>query len=237
MNKPIIGITPLWDSPKNSIWMLPGYQQGIEAAGGIPLILPLTEDRESLLSILGIIDGILFTGGHDISPKLYNQTKSEFCSELCPTRDTMETVLFTEGVLNQSKPAFGICRGLQFFNAILGGTLYQDIPSQMPAEISHQQKPPYDEPIHSVSITPDTPLHQLLSCSTLMVNSYHHQAIHKLAPLLTAMATAPDGITEAVYMKEKPFVWAVQWHPEFALNHPASQKLFHTFIQSCSSYY
>lgn len=233
MRKPIIGIVPLWDAKRESIWMLPGYQHGIETAGGIPLILPLTDKKENLLGVLGAIDGILFTGGHDVSPELYHQIISDRCGELCKVRDAMELILFHEGVLKQSMPAFGICRGLQFFNSVLGGTLYQDIPTEHPGAVCHQQTPPYDKPLHSIEILPDTPLHQLLNDTKLMVNSYHHQGIHQLAPELTVMAVAPDGIPEAVYMPGKPFVQAVQWHPEFCLSEPNSQKLFSAFIQAC----
>lgn len=235
MNKPIIGVTPLWDSEKDSVWMLPGYLQSIEAAGGIPIVLPLTVDQGNITQLLGLVDGLLFTGGQDVSPTLYGQPILQQCGELCPARDSQETILFQEGVLARHLPAFGICRGLQFFNSILGGTLYQDLPTQKISELIHEQKPPYEVPSHCVSMIPDSPLHQLLGETALMVNSCHHQAVLELADRLTAMAAAPDGLIEAAYMPEMPFVWGVQWHPEITPEHDASGKLFTAFVSACAA--
>ena len=134
----------------------------------------------------------------------------------------------------QDKPVLGICRGIQFLNAALGGTLWQDLPVEYPSEVTPHQTGAYDQPIHTVRLLPGTPLADLLGVDTLPVNSYHHQAIHKLAPGLAAMATAPDGIVEAVYEPGKRFVWAVQWHPEFSWKVSAeSRKIFAAFVSAC----
>lgn len=235
MTKPVIGITPLWDNEKNSVWMLPGYLDSVEAAGGIPIVLPLTAERETAMQLLDLVDGLLFTGGQDIDPAIYHQPVSQQCGEICPARDHLETILFREGILTRHLPAFGICRGLQFINAALGGTLYQDLPTQTTSELTHEQEPPYDIPSHSVSMIPDSPLRLLVGESTLMVNSCHHQAIQELSGRLTAMAAAPDGLIEAAYMPDLPFVWGVQWHPEMTPDHDASQKLFAAFVKACAA--
>ena len=215
MKKPIIGLIPLYDEKKESYWMLPGYMQGIEKAGGIAVMLPLTEDENTLNTLLEKIDGLLLTGGHDVSPSLYGEERLDVCAETCPERDNMEKYIAIAAI-KADKPILGICRGLQLLNALLGGTLYQDLPTQFPSDICHRQKPPYDKPAHRVSLEEGTPLYTLFGKASLNVNSCHHQGIKDLAPRLKAMAFAPDGLTEAVYMPDKKFVWAVQWHPEFA---------------------
>lgn len=128
----------------------------------------------------------------------------------------------------------GICRGIQFLNVHLGGTLYQDLPAEHPTAANHHQTPPYDVPVHSVTLTAGSPLWTLLGKDALAVNSLHHQAIKTLAPGLAAMAVSEDGLTEAVCLPDKRFVWAVQWHPEFSFRvNEDSRKIFKVFIESC----
>ncbi len=230
--KPIVGVMPLWDEERDSIWMLPGYLDGLRQAGGIPLIFPLSSDEEELRRLMALCDGFLFTGGQDVSPSLYGEEPLEDLLSVCPMRDRMESLVFKEA-LRADKPILGICRGIQFINAALGGTLYQDLPSQHPSGTEHCQRPPYDEPIHDVLVIKDSPLFRLLGTERLPVNSYHHQAVKKLAPGLIIMALSPDGLIEAVHMPAKHFLWAVQWHPEYSWRtDSASRKLFSVFIRS-----
>jgi putative glutamine amidotransferase len=230
MKKPMIGVLSLYDEEKESYWMLPGYMKGIEEAGGIPVMLPLTTDKDIILSLAHSLDGFLFTGGHDVNPALYGEAATELSGVLCTERDQMEQLLFTFAA-ELDKPILGICRGLQLFNALLGGTLYQDIPAQRPSIVNHKQKPPYSKPVHQVYIEKDTLLHQVLQTDSFMVNSYHHQGIKKLSEQLEAAAIADDGLIEAVVMPNKTFILAVQWHPEFSYkqdNH--NFKLFQEFV-------
>lgn len=232
MKRPNIALIPLYDSEKRSLWMLPEYMQGILQAGGIPVMLPLTEDTAVLDALAEQYDGFLFTGGQDLAPSLYGAAVSPLCGETCPERDFMEAYLL-ERALDRDKPVFGICRGLQLMNAVLGGTLYQDIPSEHPSGIIHRQQRPYDSPSHSVRLIPDTPLHELLQTDYLGVNSLHHQGIQTLSPRLAPMARAEDGLTEAVWMPEAAFAWAVQWHPEFSFHADScSQKILRAFVEA-----
>lgn len=235
MDKPVIGVLPLWDDEKESIWMLPGYLQGIIDAGGIPVMLPMIRDKEMIACLADKFDGFLFTGGHDVNPSLYGEERTLKCGQICSVRDELEQVLF-DTVINQDKPAFGICRGLQMFNVLLGGSLYQDLPSQYFAEtkVNHRQQPPYDIPAHAVRVL-DSPLSKLINAAEMEVNSYHHQSIKALSPQLSPLAIAPDGLVEAAYMPGKRFVWAVQWHPEFTLQGAVSKKLFRSFVKACLS--
>ena len=233
--KPVIGVMPLVDEERQSLWMLPGYLEGIRQAGGLPLLLPLTTDLDELEQLLGLCDGLLFTGGQDVSPALYHESELEGLVQSCTPRDRMEQAALAMA-LRQGIPVLGICRGLQLINAALGGTLYQDLPAQHPSEIVHKQQPPYDVPVHPVQVLKATPLAALLQVENLQVNSYHHQAVKTLAPPLQPMALSPDGLIEAVYAPDKPFVWAVQWHPEFSYPvDPASRAIFAAFVTAAGN--
>lgn len=229
--KPIIGVMPLWDNEKDSIWMLPGYLEGIKIAGGVPVIFPLCTEEQELGQLAELCDGYLFTGGQDVSPQIYNEEPMEGV-ESCEVRDKMEAIVLKKA-MSADKPILGICRGIQFINAILGGTLYQDIPKQHPSSIEHHQVPPYDIPVHEVSIVENSPLQKCLGISRLSVNSYHHQAVKRIAPELSVMAVSTDGIIEALYRPNSRFLWAVQWHPEFSYKTDVnSMKIFRAFIEA-----
>ena len=230
--KPIIGVMPLWDDEKESIWMLPGYMDGISEAGGTPIILPFSADESELKRLAGMCDGFLFTGGHDVSPELYSETAMEGLTLCCKKRDIMEGIVLEEAI-GTDKAILGICRGIQFINVRLGGTLYQDIPTQHPSDTEHHQPAPYDVPIHNVKVMKDSPLYELLQTECLPVNSCHHQAIKALAPALEVMAAAPDGLVEALYKPGYRFLWAVQWHPEFLHEKDEnSRRIFSAFVDA-----
>ena len=230
--KRIVGVMPLWDDEKDSIWMLPGYVDGVRMAGGLPIIFPFTEDEQELDQLARMCDGFLFTGGQDVSPELYQEKPLEGLVTTCEKRDIMERIVL-EKALKEDKPILGICRGIQFINAALGGTLYQDIPSQLPSETEHHQHAPYDIPIHDVTIIKDSPLHKCLKVDRLPVNSCHHQAVRELAPCLEPMAVSPDGLIEAAFMEGKTYLWAVQWHPEFSYRTDKySRMIFDSFIKA-----
>ena len=256
MVRPMIGVTPLWDDRLHSLWMLPGYFDALSAAGATPVMLPLHgDDRERTEQLADWCDGFLFTGGHDVDPARYGAAPGPRITELCPARDRMETALL-DAVLRRDKPVLGICRGIQLINVALGGTLWQDLPSEHPGAVEHHGTAPYDRVVHTVTVAPGSPLARALwggdgrddghDCGAALdrdgrafhpepyvlgVNSYHHQAIRRLADRLEPMATAPDGIVEAVTMPSRRFVCAVQWHPEFAYAaDPAQQRIIDAFV-------
>ena len=230
MKMPVVGIVPLVDAERESLWMLPAYMEGVTRAGGLPVMLPLTDREDQLARMLDLCDGFLFTGGQDVSPAVYGQETLPVCGELCPDRDRMEKPLLLEA-LARDKAVLGICRGLQFINAALGGTLYQDLPAQKPSECNHHMDAPYDRAEHRAELR--SPLREVLGCGEIGVNSCHHQAVRDLAPGLAVMASAPDGVVEAVWMPGKRFVWAVQWHPEFSYYADEnSRRIFEVFVES-----
>ena len=234
MDKPVIGIMPLVDVERESYWMLPGYMKAVSAAGGIPIMLSLTEDEGDIRRMASMCDGFIFTGGQDSDPAMYGEVKRAVCGECVEERDVMETVFFQEA-LKSNKPCLGICRGYQLFNILLGGTIYQDLPTDMPSEVVHRQGHPYDEPSHEVSVLPGTPLEKLAQSDKLAVNSLHHQGVNKLAEKLVPMAVAPDGIVEAVYMPSRKFVWGLQWHPEYRYTKDkVSRDIFNAFVKACN---
>ena len=158
--RPLIGLVPLMDYQKASYWMLPGYMEGIQQAGGVPVMLPLTDDEAALARVAAVCDGFLLTGGQDVAPSVYGAAQTSLCGETCPPRDAMEQKLLALARA-QDKPVLGICRGIQFLNAALGGTLWQDLPVEYPSEVNHHQTGAYEAPIHTVRLLPGTPLADL----------------------------------------------------------------------------
>lgn len=232
--KPVIGVIPLYDSEKNSLWMLPGYMNIIEECGGIPLMLPLTTNEQQLTECIGLCHGFLLTGGQDVDPHLYGQNIRPECGEVCHTRDFMESFIF-RNALQSDTPILGICRGIQIMNVLLGGTLYQDLPTQHPSEICHAMKPPYDRPVHNVTVLENTLLSSIIGNGNYAVNSYHHQAICDLANAAQAMAVSEDGLIEAICVPKKKFIVGIQWHPEYAYEKdPKCTALVQAFLDTAS---
>ena len=166
-----------------------------------------------------------------MNPELYGQKNEGLTGELIPARDSMEGKLL-KAALELDKGVLGICRGLQFINVMLGGSLYQDIPTQFESNVNHRQPAPYHLPIHPVTVS--GPLAEAVEAEEIMVNSCHHQGIRDLSPELEIMASAPDGLVEAIRLPGKKFVWAVQWHPEFMHRvDENSRRIFRGFVEGC----
>lgn len=233
MTKPLIGLTPMFDERK-SRYILPGeYAEAVIKSGGVPLILPVCRSIKDAEAALRAVSGVFFVGGEDISPALYGEETSEKCGVINATRDESESLIFAVA-RRRSLPVLGVCRGMQLINALLGGTLHQDIAQD---EISHMQPPPYDEFCHAVRPLPGTPLCELAGEGEFSVNSYHHQAVKELAPGLKCMALAPDGLAEAAFSPESRFLWLIQWHPETLFEKDGlSREIFCRFISAAAQY-
>lgn len=210
------------------------YVWAVERAGGVPVLLPNTTERETLARYLGVIDGLLLSGGADMEPRHFGQQPHPKLGKVEPDRDTTELSL-TREALAQNLPIFAICRGIQSLNVALGGTLYQDLPSEHPTEINHQQTElglEREEFSHQIRVEPGSRLHSIVGTDEMPVNSFHHQAVHTVAPGLIVTAVAPDGIIEGAEMPDQRYVVAVQFHPEDTAPHDErSRKLFETFVQ------
>lgn len=216
--KPVIGLAPLYDDENCCLQMRMDYMDAVQNAGGVPVVLPLTDDAAVLQRAMSLCNGILLTGGQDVEPELYGEHPLPVCGKTCPRRDRTDRIVF-QYAMERDLPVLGICRGSQLINTMLGGKLWQDLPSQTNTPLTHRQQPPHDKPVHRVVLVPDTPLHRLISTDCLEVNSLHHQGIRIPAPEITVMAKADDGLIEAFAVNGKSFVWGIQWHPE---------RMFHT---------
>ncbi len=241
MNKPVIGLTPGHNTDSQDAFLRPTYLKALTAAGAIPVMLPLEPAMEDYSQITSMFDGFLFTGGPDPHPFLFGEETYGQCGSVSSKRDAMELSLLSH-VMAVKKPILGICRGIQIINVGLGGTIYQDIPSQFchgpgqePAfPLAHRQPYDYNMPSHTVALAPQSLLARVCGCGSLKVNSMHHQAVKDLAPGLTACATAPDGLTEGLEMTEYPWLLAVQWHPEYLWEQDrAAALLFKSFVDAC----
>ena len=237
MKRPVIGITASHDTEHDKLFINSVYLRAIRNAGGIPMIFPMEVTEDDLRDLVTLTDGVLFTGGDDIHPFLYGEETDAKCGNVSQPRDSMEMALVPL-VMEFGKPIFGICRGIQILNTAMGGTLYQDIPSQFKSELSiaHRQPFAYKVPSHTVDITPGTLLSRILGeeHASIAVNSMHHQAIKDVAPGLEVCGYAPDKMIEAVYAPDYPFLLGVQWHPEhLTTSQPDAAKLFVAFVDAC----
>lgn len=204
------------------------YLRAVQQAGGVPVALPPHLDARSLEALRGRLDGVLLTGGGDVSPARSGEAPHPKTSEVSEARDALEIGL-TEWAIGQEIPLLAICRGVQVLNVALGGSLYQDIPSEPGSPINHSQAEPREQPTHDVKVMGEgTRLGRVLGTLELRVNSFHHQAVRRLGRGLAEVAWAPDGIVEGLEMPDAPgFVLGVQWHPEDLVGHdPAARNLF-----------
>lgn len=235
MKKPLIGLTPGHNLETDDISMRPTYMRAIEAAGGIPVILPLETSPADLQQLTEVFDGFLFTGGPDIHPFNFGEETLVGCGQISAPRDSMELSLLSS-VIKARKPILGICRGIQLINVGLGGTIFQDIRSQFRTDvpIAHKQLPPYKNPSHYVHIMEGTLLFHIAETCRIQVNSMHHQAVRDLAPGLIICGTSSDGVIEAIEKPDYPFLLAVQWHPEYLWSKDTSAaNIFDSFIKAC----
>ena len=229
MKRPVILIFP---SRKDDCTMMSvRYTDAIRCHGGVPLLIPMNTDEETLSEMIRLADGFLFSGGVDLDPALYGEEKLNDTVEVDPVRDALE-MTGMRLILKTDKPILGICRGIQSVNVGMGGTLYQDIPSQHPSDICHRQTAPATEPTHKVTVEDGTLLRSLLK-KTVMTNSFHHQGVKDPAPGLRVAARADDGMIEALESTTDRFILLVQWHPEFTHStDPSSDALFSAFIKA-----
>ena len=233
--KPIVGISPLYDAEKRGLWMRPGYLDVLYACGAIPLVLPFDFDAVDVEQVLSICDGLVLAGGPDIDPRWYREETLPECGEIQAIRDELEFRLL-EKALDENMPVLGICRGSQVLNVFCGGTLYQDLATQLPETINHAMEPPFEVPCHRVVLEEGEPLQVLLGIDELPVNSIHHQAVKDVAPTLVPLARSLDGVIEGVWMPGMRFVWGVQWHPEWIWDvDPRQRQIVQAFVDTCKA--
>jgi putative glutamine amidotransferase len=236
--RPLIGITCDLDLGNGRETRTPGrkvhvlyddYVQAVAASGGLPLLLPAQAGVGSLEAYAGLLHGLLIPGSPaDVDPAHYGEEPHARLGPVNPLRTEFE-MRMVRLALQRHVPVFGICGGAQVLNVALGGSLYQDIPSQVTKAYKHSGA---SEPAHTVDILPGTRLAAILGIGEMRVNSLHHQAVKAPGQDLVVSASSRDGVVEAVEISHAPFILGVQWHPErlFADDEP-SQRLFTTFVQ------
>ena len=242
--KPLIGMTPTPELLKmehgtfRRHTLSDHYSKAVEAAGGIPVMLPA--HFELVEEMLDHLNALVITGGGDIDPTKYGQEAHEKTGDLDEERDRFEQAMF-HAASKRDMPVMGICRGLQMFNVALGGTLYQDVADLVPGSDNHRQQDDeihHEEPSQTVTIAEGNhPLSEISSSGELEVNSFHHQSIDELADDLVAIAHTRDGIVEAVYNPDMTFGLAVQWHPELMAHKQAEQaRIFELLVDAAAAY-
>lgn len=215
MSAPVIGITGVARTVEGAerTGVNSSYVASVVRAGGVPYILSPLIPLEMVGAAADRIDGILLTGGEDVAPDTYGAAPHARLGVVDPRRDALELALIRVAH-TRSIPVLGICRGIQILNIALGGTLWQDLPTERPTSLPHGQIAGRTARTHPVSVTPGSRLAAAVGGGRLEVNSFHHQAIRDLAPSLVASATALDGIVEGVETASGGWLLAVQWHPE-----------------------
>lgn len=250
MKRPLILISPDIESAGKefgdlSISLSAKYEEAVIVAGGMPLTMPATDSPEIIAECVRRADGVMLTGGDDVQPELYGNGLPEKVRRTIGVtpdggkRDYRELVLIDE-VFRQRKPLLAICRGQQILNVALGGTLWADIPSQVPHALRHRRTDKRAQIVHEVRLTGGSLLAKITGEQKLGVNSTHHQAVGQVAGLLRATAVSDDGVIEGLELKPGaagwlPFLLSVQFHPERLLDrYPEHEALFRVFIRACA---
>ena len=232
MTPPLIGITldiEKFGGYSKFPWyaLRENYPAAVSRAGGLPIMLP--HDVDQFAPYLDLISGLLVTGGaFDIDPALFG-SKSQHPSVTTKSNRTKFEWAITEAALDRDIPVLGICGGQQLLNVILGGTLIQHIPDEVPEALPHEQPNPRDEPGHDITICKDTLLQRITGMDRMSVNSAHHQAVKSVGNDVVINAYAEDGVIEGIEAKNYRFCIGIQWHPEFLID-PGDSRIFKTFV-------
>ena len=241
MKKPIIGITTAGflneKAGKVARFMVAfvANVKAVERAGGLPILIPCDLEPENLREVYERVDAILLPGGGDVDPVTYDADRNPETGFTDIQRDNAEITL-ARWAAEEDRPLFGICRGQQIVNVALGGTLIQDIPTQVESELSHNfpEDMSRDFLSHEVKVEPQSHLEKIVGAHTIIVNSMHHQAIEKLAPSLRVTGLASDGIIEATELPGSYFYHTVQWHPEDLTQINEMQNLFRALVEAAA---
>lgn len=240
----MIGISPTLDEETGRITVNSGYPDSIRRAGAVPVLLPLYGDAPEIWDeMIAHIDGLILTGGCDVNPAIYGEERIPQSNVPSLLRDQVDMALCRRA-LEADMPILGICRGIQMLNCALGGTLYQDLPSQLENPLRHAQMENRDRKVHSVVAEPESMIVRIIGQECFDVNSVHHQAVKTVGPGVAVTAHATDGVIEGIEAPGKKFVLGVQWHPEIlggehAEKNPIcaqAQAIFDHFVRACETY-
>lgn len=207
----LIGIT---DTHAKGVSSVPRtYVDAVFKGGNIPVVIPLIEDEALLEKLISTLDAVILPGGEDVNPARYDEKPSPHLGEVNEKRDDFEFMII-QLCVNHNIPIVGICRGMQVINVYFGGTLFQDLPTDyIDKSIIHRQSESREVGTHTISVEPGSYLHKVTDSETLLVNSFHHQGVKKIAPGFIVTARAADGVVEAFESIDRPII-GVQFHPE-----------------------
>lgn len=213
--KPVIAVTSAVDTDSNTdrIFLNRAYIYAIQAAGGIPIVLPVSSKIDCIADALARVDGVLLTGGIDIDPSFFNEEPHPKIGSVDLDWDN-HNITVAKYCLAAKMPVLGVCRGCQVLNVAAGGSLYQDIGSQIPKSIKHSLKTPRWQLGHTITVLKGSMLDALIHEDLLSVNSFHHQSVAALGHGFIPVAWAVDGVIEGIECPGHPFAVGVQWHPE-----------------------
>ncbi|MHB1356617.1 MAG: gamma-glutamyl-gamma-aminobutyrate hydrolase family protein [Anaerolineae bacterium] len=234
---PLIAI-PAYPSLRGSqvIEACQAYVDAITLAGGTPVLLPPTQDEIVARRMWELSDGLLLIGGGDLAAATYGASDGGKLTYVSPERDRLE-LQYARWSLQAGRPILGICRGIQTLNVAAGGTLIQDIPSEVAGAVNHAVSYQNGEGYtHTVQVESASLLAKALACSggVVSINSHHHQAVNRLADGFVVSATAPDGVIEAIEKPDTRFILGVQWHPEgLTPGDGPARELFLSFVAAC----
>ena len=220
------------DGDTSRVRLTAAYVTALESAGLIPLIVPPLSSPSAAAAIMDSVSGLVLTGGEDVDPERYGEKRHEKVRSVNAARDATEAALI-EAAKARGKPVLAICRGIQILNVALGGTLVQDIPSQCGTKIAHDEDSPRTTRTHEISIEPASLIAKAVGAEHVTVNSFHHQAVKRVADGMRVTARSPDGIIEGLESTGDWWVMAVQWHPEEMTDSPEpwDRGLFKAFAQ------
>jgi len=209
-----IGITPArTDEERPWMQIRTEYINAVIRAGAMPILLPLTNNKKVIDEVFQLVDGIIFSGGADVNPSCYGEEILSTCGKPDALRDEMELYMINRAIREQ-KPFIAICRGCQVFNVAMGGTVYQDIHTQLEGAINHPCFLTPRERVHDVFIEKNTKIYEIFGKESVCVNSCHHQGIKKLGDGLIVSAKSADGLVEGIELPNHPCAIGFQWHPE-----------------------
>lgn len=233
----VIGITCMQDGENKRVWLHRRYCRAVEAAGGVPVLLPPLRPGPAVGRVAAAVDGLILAGGGDIDPRFFGEEPLPETGRIEPERDLFEISLVRRA-LAAGMPLLGICRGMQVLNVACKGDLYQDISLIGGGRrFKHRQTAPRWYPTHEIHINPETLLFGITGQRRLRVNSFHHQAVRRLGTGLRAAARARDGVVEAVEHKEAAFALGVQFHPEAMwTRYPVFLRLFEALNQAAETH-
>jgi putative glutamine amidotransferase len=236
--RPRIGITMRLELQTDRFYLSRHYSEAVEAAGGAPVHISLIPRRHYISAVMDELDGVLLPGSDsDVDPLRFGAEPHPNLGSVHPVKDETD-LLVLEEIEKRRLPLFAICFGMQVLNVSRGGTLVQDISSQLPKAINHQQGAPRDRPSHAVNLANPSLLYSLTQDQRALVNSHHHQAVDKVGRELVATAWTSDGLIEALEdSRPDRFAVGVQWHPELGWKEDRlSQALFARFIATAKQY-